>query len=501
MLRRALVLFTALICVAAASPAMSSHTAIAASESSIVTVPIYSPTTKPSPSNNAAAKARAAAKRAAAKRAAAVKRSKKRIRFVKNTAVLADAIWYPAATPKPEDPAWRVPVGSYVRGRDVLPLDEKIPGVTAAACAQAKAVPRGVVVLSFGAQRAKGTNGFGTEISYAEVAEVTKAFAAGLLKCGSGPWEVAVGTSNSGGVTAWNGVLGGVRWAQLVRSIRAQAGVLVTAAVDLEPGWGPSGQARAWVDGFVQMAPEVRLWNFGSADGCPQAINSDLTCNNGWTVDDVLWVSSHAGVNVVAMPQIHTQSGSQARQWARMAARSLQMNRPLRIGAFTVQTAACAQVKTPCKKTGVSAWDGFGQLRRYLDAVPQTYGWPVGPPMDIRWGFGPAATPPATTTTTTTTTTTSVPSPTCTTVPVTSTTTTTVPATTTTVKTTTTAPATTTTVLATTTTLKTTTTSVPATTTTVKPNCSPAQATTTTSVPSGTTTTVASSTTTTTLAR
>lgn len=321
-------------------------------------------------------------------------------------AVSSEAPWYPKSVPAKSSPEWTVAIGSYVRYRDVQPIDTAVPVIRAAACDQAKKVRQGVIVLSFGKPVDGGANGFGKTITNAEMVATASAWAAGLAECGVGPWEVALGTSNSGGVTRYSGYLGGKAWAKLVAAARAESDprVVIAGAVDLEPGWGPPGQARAWVDGFVD-ATQARLWNFGSADGCPQTFGADLTCNNGWTIDDVLWVSSHAGPNVLAMPQIHTQSGSQARQWAVLAARATEMGMPLRLAAITVQTAACTQVSGGCPTTGVSAWDGWAQLRRYLDAQRTTIGFPVGAPMDIRWGWANGfVIPPATTTTTTTTT-------------------------------------------------------------------------------------------------
>ncbi len=362
------------------------------------------------------------------------------------TAASGEAVWYPTAVPPRGSAEWTVAIGSYVRSRDVKPVDTAVPVIRAAACDQARKVPRGIVILSFGRQVRGGTSGFtaSSPLSHNEIVATTAAWAAGLAECGTGPWEVSIGTSNSGAVTAFNGYSGGATWARLVTRARAASDprVQVTGSVDLEPGWGPPGQARAWVDGYVATT-SVRLWNFGSADGCPQTYLSKLTCNNGWTIDDVLWVSSHAGPNVLAMPQIHTQSGSQARQWAVMAARGIAMAKPLRLAAITVQTAACSQVRGGCPKTGVSAWDGWMQLRSAIDAIPIAAGTPVGAPMDIRWGWAngfviPKATtttkPPATTTSTTTssTTTTTVPTSTTTTTSTTSTTTTTQPTTTTT---------------------------------------------------------------------
>lgn len=326
-----------------------------------------------------------------------------------------EAVWYPSSVPDRASAEWTVAIGSYVRSRDVKPIDTAVPVIRAAACDQARKVPRGVVILSFGRQVKGGASGFSSStITHAEIVATTAAWAAGLAECGTGPWEVSIGTSNSGAVTAYNGFSGGQVWARLVDQARAASDprVTVTGSVDLEPGWGPPGQARAWVDGYVATT-SVRLWNFGSADGCPQSVSTKLTCNNGWTIDDVLWVSSHAGPNVLAMPQIHTQSGSQARQWAVLAARGVALAKPLRLAAITVQTAACSQVKAGCPTTGVSAWDGWAQLRRSLDAIPSTVGTPVGAPMDIRWGWAngfviPKATTTTTSTSSTTTSTTTV---------------------------------------------------------------------------------------------
>ena len=317
-----------------------------------------------------------------------------------------DQVWYPTAVPSSSSPEWVVAIGSYVRGQDVAPIETAVPVIRAAACDQAKKVPRGVVILSFGAQRAAGSNGFGTLISKDQIIATTSAWATGLAECGTGPWEVSIGTSNSGSVTAYNGYMGGIEWAKIVVAAQAVSDprTVISGSVDLEPGWGPPGQARAWVDGYVRTTT-ARLWNFGSADGCPQTISTDLTCNNGWTIDDVLWVSGHAGPNIFAMPEIHTKSGALSRQWAVLAARAITMKMPIRIAALTVQTAACTQVKGGCPTTGISAWDAWTQLRKALDAIPSTAGMPLGAPMDIRWGWanGFVIPPPTTTTTTTTT--------------------------------------------------------------------------------------------------
>ena len=63
---------------------------------------------------------------------------------------------YVVGVPAKDSPLWNVAIGSYVRGKDVFPLDKTLPAATAVACSQAKKVSGGVVVLSLGIQTATG---------------------------------------------------------------------------------------------------------------------------------------------------------------------------------------------------------------------------------------------------------------------------------------------------------------------------------------------------------
>jgi hypothetical protein len=311
-------------------------------------------------------------------------------------------VWYPDTPPDKTSDLWNVPISSYVRGRDVYPLETTLPSAETAACEQATKVKQGVIGLFFGRQVATGGSGFGITISNTDVIKVVQAWATGLARCARGPWELAIGTSNSGGATTFNGYFGGVAWAQLVDAARAVSDtrIIISGANDLEPGWGPSGQARAWVDGFVASTTQ-RLWNFGSADGCPQKTGG-LLCNNGWTIDDVIWVSAQAGPNIVALPQVHTNGGAQSKQWSVIAARAKELGIAFRLAGMSVQTAACKQVRGGCPTTGISAWNAWAQLRKYIDLQPSLAGLPLAAPTDIRWGWGgPFLSPTPTTTTTT----------------------------------------------------------------------------------------------------
>ncbi|MFM1790416.1 MAG: hypothetical protein RLZZ526_743 [Actinomycetota bacterium] len=92
-------------------------------------------------------------------------------------AVNSEAPWYPTAVPAKSSAEWVVPIGSYVRGRDVQPIDTAVPVIRAAACDQAKKVRQGVIVLSFGKQVAGGANGFGQTIPTSEIVATASAWA------------------------------------------------------------------------------------------------------------------------------------------------------------------------------------------------------------------------------------------------------------------------------------------------------------------------------------
>lgn len=157
------------------------------------------------------------------------------------------------------------------------------------------------VILDFGAQRSngKGTYLTGSTVVWTNAADENYSlrFAYGYEQCG--PRHIlilAAGTNNDGATT--NGALGGI-WGALVRTIAQQASrrgyshVSVQGAMDAEPGFGsfPHFKAWEWGDrsgrGYVSQTSAL-LDDYGSADGCPQALGriANLKCGNGWNLPD-----------------------------------------------------------------------------------------------------------------------------------------------------------------------------------------------------------------------
>jgi hypothetical protein len=82
------------------------------------------------------------------------------------------------------------------------------------------------------------------------------------------------------------------------------------AASDLEPSWDGPLITKQLVNGD-QGQGWALYYDFGSADGCPQSGSSDGTCNNGWHVSDVGYVSFHG----LALPLPEIYYTANANQW------------------------------------------------------------------------------------------------------------------------------------------------------------------------------------------
>lgn len=73
------------------------------------------------------------------------------------------------------------------------------------------------------------------------------------------------------------------------------------AASDIEPSWESAAMSRQLVNGVSDHGWAL-VYDFGSADGCPSS-GSGGSCNNGWTVGDVAYVSYHG--SAVPLPEIY----------------------------------------------------------------------------------------------------------------------------------------------------------------------------------------------------
>ncbi|MBI4300227.1 MAG: hypothetical protein HY677_03750, partial [Chloroflexi bacterium] len=284
------------------------------------------------------------------------------------------------ATPAPPSPT----LSWYIRTVDGATLYDM-------GCLSGREAHNGVLILDFGQAWLEGST-YGSIIfdpynsfaSISQIEEATKAFLTGYWNC-TPSWTyitVVIGTSNYHGYTTSGH---GQAWAQMVNRINdwitSPAGYASQEAVvggnDMELSWNSAAATRSWAQGYASAG----LWpyyNFGACEGCPTKDYWWWVPNNGWTLEDV-WFVSWGVANAWPLPEIYLESGINADQWQYLSRWSA-VNHSQRMtskGALSQWAAAglC------CTNTPAQAWM---QLWNSLNADPltaQDLSWST----DISW--------------------------------------------------------------------------------------------------------------------
>jgi hypothetical protein len=264
-------------------------------------------------------------------------------------------------------------------------------------CADGRAGTSGLRMLLFGTQEQDGRIRPPGTTRSSPAARVTQDWVVsssvgwmrGFAKCGRANAVLALGVNNKSDGGA-DPATAGAAWANLVQRVGSAAPpgrVAVAGALDGEPAWSKASWARGWVDAYVRGTSRV-LYAAGSADGCPSDASTEA-CSRGWTVGDVFHISTGAGANVVALPQIYRTDGIQARQWAAISAWGVRSGAgPLRVVGALSQRAACRQ-QSGCGRTDNSADDAANQLGQALAADSRTRTANQLVATDIDWSSPP----------------------------------------------------------------------------------------------------------------
>ena len=264
-------------------------------------------------------------------------------------------------------------------------------------CADGRAGAAGLRMLLFGTQEQDGRIRPPGTTRSSPAARVTQDWVVsssvgwmrGFAKCGRANAVLALGVNNKADGGA-DPATAGAAWANLVQRVGSAAPpgrVVVGGALDGEPAWSKASWARGWVDAYVRGTSRV-LYAAGSADGCPSDASTEA-CSRGWTVGDVFHISTGAGANVVALPQIYRTDGIQARQWAAISAWGVRSGAgPLRVVGALSQRAACRQ-QSGCGRTDNSADDAATQLGQALAADSRTRTANQLVATDIDWSAPP----------------------------------------------------------------------------------------------------------------
>jgi hypothetical protein len=262
----------------------------------------------------------------------------------------------------------------------------------------------GTIILDFGQPQPVGF-GYGTLIfdystlaSTSQIAEASKSFLSGFADCApeAATLSLAIGTSNFRGATNFDH---GAAWARMVNGLSTwldnsplfageESGerFAFLGANDIEPSWNTLTATRNWVQGYASAALHPYL-NYGSCDGCPSAQFPTWTPNNGWSLDDI-WFVSQGALIARPFPEIYAANGIHARQWqwASLYAQQQKGERMDFAGVLT-QWQACQQTApVQCKDDGLdnTPQQGWQLLQEALNRDART-AQPLPPPSDISW--------------------------------------------------------------------------------------------------------------------
>lgn len=176
----------------------------------------------------------------------------------------------------------------------------------------------------------------------------------------------------------------------------------------MEPAFNTYSITKKWVDGYQSVSYRFRLYNVGSADGCPLNYPPDVSsgyfppggCNNNWNQDQIYYISWGAGTWF--LPEIYESvNEAHSQQWYSIGLyASLSRSNKMTFEGTLTQRGACQQLLDEGDITGWQLWcntldnrpeDAFTELHYWLTAynlyehLTNSMKWPT----DIRNYEGP----------------------------------------------------------------------------------------------------------------
>jgi hypothetical protein len=274
-----------------------------------------------------------------------------------------------------------------------------------AGCNQGQSGESGIVVLDFGYPIYNTSTGqygtilpdaAGTYISFGDIGWILTGFVGGYYYCATTPGQhivLALGTNNSpkhGGVVTAHGQ----RWGQLVDDMvryinmdpPATDKISIAAAVNIELQLNTFTPTRDWLNAY-QPTNRNPIYNFGNCNSCPWFGGPTWTPSNGWTPENIYYVSYGADL-AWPLPLIYRTDGQHADQWYRISRYTYtNPERPMYFAGAMTQWYAC--VDSPVEdchalQTDNTPSQGWTQLWQALNADPvtaQNLDWST----DIRW--------------------------------------------------------------------------------------------------------------------
>ena len=251
-----------------------------------------------------------------------------------------------------------------------------------------------IVILDFGIPKLVngqlGASGMviGGFVTMSQIADAVQQFGIGYWTCTGTDYQsnviLGIGTNNYNNSNVYSNLSvtynHGRAWAQMVNSVASyfqntcpdscNGQVSIVGANDIELAWSAATGAIDWVRGY-DSANLYPLYNFGAAEGCPNA------CGGGgytWTRDQVLQVTNTRPV--YPLPEIYLNSGTNARQWFQLSQYSAtRTGVPFDfVGVMTNYTACQQYPEAACEYIDNTPEQGWTQLNSYVNGTdPRTY--------------------------------------------------------------------------------------------------------------------------------
>lgn len=251
-----------------------------------------------------------------------------------------------------------------------------------------------LVILDFGLTKYKdgqyGASGMVINGFYTmdQIADAVQQFGLGYWDCTDQDFDsvvhIGIGTNNYNNSSVYSYLSvtyeHGRAWAQMVNRVNewfvnvcpnsCNGQVDAAGANDIELAWSSPQAAIDWVGGY-DSANLYPLYNFGAAEGCPNA------CGGGgyyWTRDQVLKVTNFGPIHSV--PEIYLNDGRNANQWYQLSLYSAQnYGFPFDFAGVMTTYGACQQYPGgECEYIDNTPEQGWRQLyERINGSNPATY--------------------------------------------------------------------------------------------------------------------------------
>lgn len=252
-----------------------------------------------------------------------------------------------------------------------------------------------LVILDFGITQFKdgvyGASGMQRNGFYTmdQIAKAVQEYGVGYWQCTATDFEshltIGIGTNNYNNSAVYNNLSltyeHGRAWAQMVNGVNnwfltsctngCNGQVNAAGANDIELAWSSPAAAQNWVNGYDSINETV-LYNFGAAEGCPNA------CGGGgysWTLEQV-WSVTNAGP-IYSVPEIYLNDGRNAKQWYELSKYSAARHGyPYNFAGVMTTWGACQQEDDDaCPYIDNTPIEGWTQLHNLINAVNSPSTW------------------------------------------------------------------------------------------------------------------------------